>query len=464
MKELTPLELENYFKSDKSTWYSVLPDGSKMWNEKKVNQFWKNIRENKIKHEDYNFSGFCFPKFQNVDYSTKRNERLKMSENFWEQGSKRIFNSNINFSSSKFQGEALFCNIHFEQKVNFCYANSFDKFYFNSSIVEDEINFESASFYYDCDFSFSIFNEDVHIISVLFEGQLTCKYVSFNEGGMFSFGTYNKEVIFENSIFDGITYFSDNTFLDILVFENINAKKTDIIRTGTSEPPILKFENLRFTKKIQFSRINLSKVNFVNCDLTECSFSRCSWNVESGRIIFAEETKCQVFLSECETIEKDDIIIRLKDSEEHYRQIKNKFDNTKDWELSGLAYVSEMEMRKKRLLKERKYLQWSIYSFYGYFGGYTQNFIKPLKWYLFLTFLFFPLYYLIEHYFKFRMQILKMLPFNFEDALQHSLASSIPFIKSNVQYSNWWAMMAQTIFSGILLTFFVLALRKRFKQ
>ena len=88
-----------------------------------------------------------------------------------------------------------------------------------------------------------------------------------------------------------------------------------------------------------------------------------------------------------------------------YRQLKKNFENSKDWELSGKAYRSEMKMRRSRLLcvAKRKYLffsyhfyEWVLYWIYGRMSGFTQSMLTPITLLLIFTLLLFPIYYLYE--------------------------------------------------------------------
>lgn len=143
--------------------------------------------------------------------------------------------------------------------------------------------------------------------------------------------------------------------------------------------------------------------------------------------------------------------------EKFHRLLKTNFEEKHSWELSGKAYISEMEMRRKSFLTEKEYIQWFIYSFYES-AGYTQNFKRPLLLLLILTFFVFPLLY-------------SDLCFLFYDhcywswePLRKSLDASLPIIKLSFEYRYWGIRYLQSFNSTIFLTFFILALRKRFKQ
>ncbi len=116
-------------------------------------------------------------------------------------------------------------------------------------------------------------------------------------------------------------------------------------------------------------------------------------------------------------------------------------------------------MRKERLWIENKFLEWIIYSFYRFFGGYTQNFKIPLGFWLLCTLLIFPTYYFLfegvsqTSYGYYKIETVK-------NAYEKSLTNAIPILKSNLNFNNWWIKSIQIFFSSLFLTFFVLALRK----
>ena len=189
------------------------------------------------------------------------------------------------------------------------------------------------------------------------------------------------------------------------------------------------------------------KVQFINSDLIHPNFYSCEWN-SSNRLIIFNESDYFKGISE------------LNELENLYRQLKSNFQNSRDWELSGKAYVSELTIRKKRLYLEKKFFSWFLYSFYDKFGGFTQNYLRPFLWYVGFTFIFFPLlYFIIE------ITITDLGGYTIlSNSYIKSFAASIPFINTDIIYQNWWVQSFQIVFSTILIAFFILALRKRFKQ
>ncbi|MFY0630464.1 MAG: pentapeptide repeat-containing protein [Flavobacteriaceae bacterium] len=209
--------------------------------------------------------------------------------------------------------------------------------------------------------------------------------------------------------------------------------------------PVISFENTIVIKPLTFYWLNLENFSFPGSSIEEIIFSNCDWNIKN-RLILGNEKHIEI--------------------ENQYRQLKRIFTKKQDWEMSGLAYISEMEMRKKRLGYEvddgKRYLskdalEYLIYSFYSFFGGYTQNFARPLFFFLLFTFILFPSIYFLSEPNSSEV-------FNLLESFEKSISNAFPFIESEYQTENWWLKTLQIIFSSTLLAFIILGLRKRFKQ
>jgi len=193
-------------------------------------------------------------------------------------------------------------------------------------------------------------------------------------------------------------------------------------------------------------------VSFYRADITDAAFKECFWG-NSKRLIVKNESFFLKKLNQYSSSEKSSNYAAL---EELYRQLKKNFDSNKDWELSGKAYVSEMEMRKKRLFLQEDYYHWFIYRFYDLCGGYTQDLIKPIVSIIVLILAFSGIYFFIDYD-----------PFY---ALQRGIKGALPYLTIDIdkdeQFKGYWliARNIELILGGTFFSFFILALRKRFKQ
>jgi len=201
----------------------------------------------------------------------------------------------------------------------------------------------------------------------------------------------------------GHGYINDLIINDKLTISNSNFKNLQIEKIidndnginfnyliGEKKECSITFKNIELTGNYKFFNCQMSQFIFEGSYLMNPKFMNCIW-----------EGKNRLLLGDEIMIKKSNNILKTRDLlqlERLYRNLKRIFDSNKDWENSGYAYISEMNFRKKRLWKDNNYSQYFIYWFYGYFGGYTQNFMRPLIIFLTSTLIVFPLIYNITDF------------------------------------------------------------------
>lgn len=493
---MIPEEIEILFKSDKDGWYQNTGNNVRIWDIAKVTHFWTQIITHKTSQGDFNFDGFVFPTFYKTLIPIINSESTFFHEVFGATGNNIIsqvkfincqfldgfinpntniqgilvskslisFNQAVIFIGCNFIGEFRMAYTDFRENLAINDCNFYGNFTLmscrivkNFSIYDSEFkkgalfftnqhfgmtNISESEFFGLCRFARTQYMDQFHISSCIFNGKAdffgnnykvicTIAYPQFN--GALNLSNENYKV---GNFQDWVFSEKQSYFRDISINNN----------------SVLKFRNLIFPSNFNFVRCNFKNVLFMESSMENVKFSMCEWNTNS-RLIIKDESE-----------QKETDIPQLLHLENTYRQLKKNFENQKDWEFSGLAYISELTMREKRLRLERSWGSWIIYKIYELFGAYTQNFIRPLLWYSLFTFIIFPLYYLLFEGVELGsfVQITKI--HSLSEALEKSLAASLPVLKSNLVYESFWIKSIQSIFSGVLLTFFILALRKRFKQ
>ncbi|MBQ0768637.1 MAG: hypothetical protein KBT58_05055, partial [Bizionia sp.] len=349
---------------------------------------------------------------------------------------------NLNISKCIFYGESAVIFSQIAGKTTIHESEFNEKFLYHANVNWGTINFGSVVFNNDVSFGQNKYTDGFSFNTVEINGKSRLHSNTYNSNFHFTAVQLNNKSVFKNEKYEN-AYFQDIEFsLMSHLFEEISL----------SNDSSLTFRNIFFPKNVSLHICDTYKMIFIDSDISDVKFSSCNWNSPNRLIIFDE-------------IKRKSSIIELKKLEDIYRQFKKNFENYKDWELSGKAYISELTIRKYRLWKERSYISWFIYSFYDLFGGFTQNYIKPLKWFLFLTLFLFPLYYLLfENFDVFSLYPLEYQDCSVTNAFIKSLSASFPLIKTNLYYNNWWMQAIQILISTILITFFILGLRKRFKQ
>jgi len=464
----------NYFTEDKSDWLTL----NFVAQSKKSRLFWELIRKYVMpkgeKAKVYNFSFFKFPVFENNSMLNKVTGNT--FENFWENNKLKVFKYEVKFNNASFHGNLILKDVEFNENVDFSNAiffkefgitgncifkknlnfkgaifkniasfhNNFsEKVNFDNTKFKAAVNFNNSSFKKHVNLSFVHFEEDVSFLNCNFNQSVSINNSKFDQLSIFTKTCFNNNVDFAKSEFKGETYFFQTSFLrkanfyNCIFFENENLFFRDL-----KGVPHLNFRDAIFSKTILFVRINFINTTFLESDLTDVTFRECEWG-ENSRIILYDE----------KNIDKKDKN-QLKSLEVLYRQLKKNFDATKSWELSGKAYVSEMKMRQRRLWLEKKYYQWFIYKFYDVFGGYTQDFRRPIISLIGLILVFSGLYYFIDY------DIVK--------ALQRGVKGALPYMQIDTEnpFEGYWLILRnlQLVLGGTFLAFFILALRKRFKQ
>lgn len=483
---------------DKNDWYTTDIDGNKYWIKSLVDKFWEQLFKVKIDLNDYNFNGIVFPSFSSDTYM-----KLDLSRNYLKnhlvnpqnpkfnsilgKSDSVVIRSKVDFIDCLFLGHCHFQHFIFEEQVHFrnctfddevrfqenVFKNFFgfrkckyqgETFFFDNKIfksfhINDDSSFSHRSIFIANYFGdrFSIgecdFNESVNISKTTFLGRAEIQSSVFNSDLDF----------FENDLLGGFylvnpSFYRKASLKDLKMnrgtFQELNFSGTRYIFDNIKllDNSVLNFNNCNFDKNLLIKDCNLYDFRFNWSDISSVKFLSCNWNIRN-RIILREE----------ERMDKKNIS-SLTSLEDKYRQLKYNFGNVQDWELAGLAYVSEMKMREKRLYLEKDYFSIFIYKIYDYLSGYTQSFKMPLSIFIILTFIIFPFYYIFFETCQNINSDYSCFMCTTLEGYQKSLSASFPFISTDLVYENWWMKSLQSFLSLLLITFFVLALRKRFKQ
>ncbi|GAA3639054.1 pentapeptide repeat-containing protein [Flavivirga jejuensis] len=459
-------ELELYFKSDKSTWFTIDENGNKRWDNDKVEEFWQRIREHKSSDKNLYFTEFVFPEFE---HEARLNNGAFHYGNFW--SGKKSFNTYVSFSKAKFLGKANFHNVEFSEDVFFGDAEFYEEARFEKSIFLNSLSFGDSVFHKQVKFNLAQFHKQTlfgncdflsktFFIKANFKSSVTfvdTKFIAFVD---FVQSTFSGDVFFYRTLFSHLSNFSmvkfdrETTFREVEFRSKVFLSKV-IFNSDTlfsdikiNKDSTLVIRECILNNNVVFRRCNMKNFVFHLSDISNTSFLSCNWNVDVRITLKDEEYLLNKEIFEFPSQE------RFKALENTYRLLKRNFDSNKNWELSGYAYVSEMEMRKKRLLVEKKYYQWFVYCFYDFFGGYTQDFKRPIVSLIGLIGLFSVVYYFIDY------NVLK--------AIQRGIKGALPYIYIDTEnpFTGYWliARNIEFLLGGIFLTFFILALRKRFKQ
>ncbi|CAL2103691.1 conserved membrane protein of unknown function [Tenacibaculum sp. 190130A14a] len=403
--------VESYFKTHSKEWYVENEDEPILNLTQKEFIFWELIRRHAmphgIKEQFFDFSGFIFPDFAGISLLHKEIKTVGFDFDFWSKGEKMEFTYDVDFSYAKFLGIANFKSVKFSGNVDF-----------QSTKFLGDVNFPNAHFF--------------------------------------------KKVRFSSTEFDGLANFSEAQFSSEhrTIFRYCKGKNS---RENSENEPWnyqieFNFSSVELNNMVSFKRVHFHKTNFSGTNIPkDLRFEECSWAGTRRLVLWKEHTIFRLWNRNNS---------HFKNYIERYRQIKLNYASFQEWELSGKAYRSEMYIRqwlaffeifnyKKPLMIPIRIIEFLLSSFYGIFSGYTQSITKPFIWLILSTTLIFPFFYS-------ECQLIELFDCNYSKTLETSAKNTFPFYR--LENDKFWVALTQKIFSSTLLAFFILALRKRYKQ
>lgn len=432
--------------------------------------FWTLLRKHVIpkckERKRYEFSCFKFPSI------------IPSINTFWESNKigNRVFEFPVSFNNCSFNGQITFGCI-FQEDVSYVHAT-----------FQEDVNFQGTRFMKMVDF-------------------MDTKFLGFSN---FQETNFNSNVSFNRTQFNGVsfryTYFPKNKLVN---FHNIDFRSDRNVLYENCYGFGCFFSGLNFPATITFVRMNFTKSKFYNCDLSKVKFLNCEWPGYTRLKLSGESTFFK---------------IRHGGYENTYRELKNNFESNKEWDLARMAFRSEMyfkllkkghellklpykinrnaksgSIKYKVLITRNKIRNWIkkskiflffnsliryfksktanlfrlvsriinfiiqrgilffevlILLFYSVFSGQTYSITRPIIWFAVFTVILFP--YIYSGY-SFEI-------FLDESCLRESVQTAFPFSKFDDNSSFFYTKLLQKILSVILITFFVIALRRRFKN
>ncbi|MCG8762112.1 hypothetical protein G1K46_05080 [Tenacibaculum finnmarkense] len=311
-----------------------------------------------------------------------------------------IFHNDAFFNHTLFERILRFSNCTFKKSFNFrnsivhkqCFlgkATFIGEAHFHFTIFKEMTSFDYTSFESNTGFGYTIFADNVQFystkfIAVFFQKTffldialfyrlelIECKELILKDCYYFdeNFISHEKIISILNFIiFYNSNFFHQKTNSNIFNFykESLNKEKEQlklynhsilfskeikkalkIIKDSDFEVIIPRIKDgTFFSKKVQFqfldvlfinttfNRLDLTKTDFEESNVTNLQLKECDWG-NSSRIILQKEND-----------EKKLNAQSTQSLEVLYRQVKRNYDNVKNWELSGKAFFSEMEMRR----------------------------------------------------------------------------------------------------------------------
>ncbi|WP_457623192.1 pentapeptide repeat-containing protein [Persephonella sp.] len=231
---------------------------------------------NWVHEEDiYNFRWvkfpLFFPSFKFTNITDNNTSKAQTSINFWYEGEELIFRNKANFWTAKFKEANFISNIFqkdvyfgeskFQGKSNFSHTKFLMKAKFHHTEFEYVVNFSNTIFKSEAFFEEAEFKDKINFINAVFE-----KESSFNKAKIY------KEINFIETEFKNKSYFNSAVFYRINFSKSVFEKDIDFSKAVFKNT--INFTKTKISKNIKFyeSKFLCKEVYFNNCNIHEIEF------------------------------------------------------------------------------------------------------------------------------------------------------------------------------------------------
>lgn len=363
--------------------------------------------------------------------------------------------------------------------------NDINGFVFPETVKLEHIKFLSTIRISNCKFFGDIclegceFNSEFRIIGNIIHGNVEIKWSKFDKGFIFNWNEVTGYFKFHINFVNAVTSFRVSQIKDyfIISFSSFIGEM-EIIDMKVRKA--LYFYGIDFSRaaRTRFRNIDLTNVYFSDSKLVDIDFIGTTWKTQKNRIVIGDEIVLQA--EEIPTHYPIKNIQNLKEKESIveslYLQLCANYDKSRLFDISGKFYLSAMEMRRQSRGNwfRRNLFSWE--AWYKYISLYGQS-SKRAFWGIIL------ILFLSSIIISFDPNIIQHLDntpisdFNFKDIL-FIIKIFLKSVKYNlyclIHPAEWtfqdkisltaFVTACERIFVILLGTFFLLALRRRFRR
>jgi uncharacterized protein YjbI with pentapeptide repeats len=305
-----------------------------------------------------NFNGATFSKgaiFTLSEFDDDADfQQTTFAESTW--FNKTVFRGTTNFWESNFS-RAHFTGTKFEGNIQFCASN-----------FSDMARFGQAEFRAETDFSDTTFAEIVFFPNLIFSETVLFERTKFLNGVIFNRVIFKKKGGFSNALFRGECEFLSVDFGDDAIFAGANFLGQTIFAGQNGEGVFLgnaSFERVVSTEfALRFMQVNLKHCRFIGTDVRKFQFVGVRWPRIGSRCGVYDEIACEP--------------ARLPQIEELYRQLKQNYEDRRDYERAGDFHIGEKEMRLRN--PDTRIDLRIVLLIYKFLSEYGENYVRPLAW------------------------------------------------------------------------------------
>jgi uncharacterized protein YjbI with pentapeptide repeats len=300
------------------------------------------------------FSGICFP--YDIDF-----ERLEFSGTSGFRGA--IFYGDVSFKETRFKSDANFRDVEFCAKSDFSAVRFEQRAEFYGALLRGTSTFREAIFEQDADFDTARFAVFATFVKVQFRKQVSFNAAAFPSGVTFRRARFEGGADFRDAVFRRVADFERSSFLSGTVF---NGEFSDLIFRDTE---------LNFSQVIvdPLDAVSFREADFTRCrledtDVRQLELTGISWPRLGGRRAVFDEI---AFKRDREAARHHRARI-----ERLYRELKQNYEDRRDFERAGDFHYGEKEMRRLNPATPAS-LRFFLTA-YWLISGYGERYLPPL--------------------------------------------------------------------------------------
>jgi uncharacterized protein YjbI with pentapeptide repeats len=314
------------------------------------------------------------------------------------------FSGAADFSGATFSGAADFSGATFGGDASFFEATFGEGARFAKATFGKGVNFSRATFSWDPDFISTTFGEDARFFEATFGGGASFFKATFGGDADFARAWFSKGASFFDATFSGDADFSGATFSGKTSFHGATfSGRTRFARRSVRAPvggprsprPPRPAEagHIFAGTEVDFRQVVIDPpdaATFLEADLTKCQFQdtdlrkvqmvgeewpQTYWHKISRRTVVYDECLLWKEKNDRSTATRS---LPWSQLERLYRELKQNYEDRRDYERAGDFHYGEKEMRRQNPGTTgglRLFL-----TLYWLFSGYGERYLRPLLW------------------------------------------------------------------------------------
>ncbi|MEW6532176.1 MAG: pentapeptide repeat-containing protein [Thermodesulfobacteriota bacterium] len=371
--------------------------------------FWEAFEEHRKQHGD-KFSYFVFP--EEINFHDFRFTKASFKGATFIEGAvftEARFSAGVDFTEAEFQkeanfgraqigGEAVFDEARFGEEANFWRARFSGGGRFYRAKFFGEAIFWLAEFTRTTQFWETQFIGGAHFVHTKFCRDADFRESKFSNRADFLAAEFGAKAHFEAAEFEGETYFQRTRFTDSTDFTEVRFTGRTLFTNEIDGNWIFADSTVDFRRVIlnpldavTFKDADLRKSRFLGTDLRKAEITGAKW----PEIEWSPEGRCRkikwllgwVTGKTGRRIGVYDEIAPLEEDQSRqwahiellYRQLKQNYEDRRDYERGGAFHFGEKEMRLSNKQETRRELRW-VLGVYRCVSGYGESFRRPLVW------------------------------------------------------------------------------------